>query len=250
MLAGLLLAMTFVCCSLVGIKRNRPQLSVADQFARAIADAVFADENEIFDELIPIDFSNDYLTWTIEGQDTLLHVLNWTDHPERFSPGDSVVTWWGDTWVTVAPELVEWLAARDISANALQLRLEQLLGLPPDGSHTHVVHIRVNPKYLFRPSPDAEITDRVAELDLPSLADSCHVAWYHETIIDSYFPPAYPWTRLGYTYDWGDEANEIGLSEFVIRKNSTIHVIAKTPTLEFVTNNVKPARDKGTVSRN
>lgn len=26
----------------------------------------------------------------------------------------------------------------------------------------------------------------------------------------------YPWTRLGYTYDWGDESNHVGVSEFVI----------------------------------
>jgi hypothetical protein len=34
----------------------------------------------------------------------------------------------------------------------------------------------------------------------------------------------YPWTRLGYTYDWGSSITEIGLSEFVIKKNSQIIV--------------------------
>ena len=27
----------------------------------------------------------------------------------------------------------------------------------------------------------------------------------------------YPWTRLGYTYDWGNPRNLVGLSEFVLR---------------------------------
>lgn len=33
----------------------------------------------------------------------------------------------------------------------------------------------------------------------------------------------YPWTRLGYTYDWGAE-DEYGLTEFLVLKNSTIEV--------------------------
>jgi hypothetical protein len=27
----------------------------------------------------------------------------------------------------------------------------------------------------------------------------------------------YPWTRLGYSYDWGNPKNPVGLSEFVLR---------------------------------
>ncbi|MBR4798868.1 MAG: hypothetical protein IK047_01255, partial [Clostridia bacterium] len=35
-------------------------------------------------------------------------------------------------------------------------------------------------------------------------------------IIWSYFDSAFPWTRLGYTYDWADNGTEYGLSEFLV----------------------------------
>ena len=34
----------------------------------------------------------------------------------------------------------------------------------------------------------------------------------------------FPWTRLGYTYDWGESENHIGLSEFVVRKGADIEI--------------------------
>ena len=49
--------------------------------------------------------------------------------------------------------------------------------------------------------------------------------WFNSNILSSYFSSwgQYPWTRLGYTYDWGAE-DEYGLTEFLVLKNSTIEV--------------------------
>jgi hypothetical protein len=44
-----------------------------------------------------------------------------------------------------------------------------------------------------------------------------------------------PWTRLGYTYDWGDSKTHIGLSEFVIEQNATVTVKSVTPTVQYLT---------------
>ena len=92
----------------------------------------------------------------------------------------------------------------------------------------------VNPADLFRPSPDGEVDDTVAELELPgperfaSQQDyEFHRDWYNlQLSIDDYDNPAkgYPWTRLGYTYDWGNPASEVGLSEFVITAGATIKI--------------------------
>ena len=49
-------------------------------------------------------------------------------------------------------------------------------------------------------------------------------AWFDDNIISSYFDGAYPWTRLGYTYDWADNGQEYGLSEFIVKKDSNIKV--------------------------
>ena len=54
--------------------------------------------------------------------------------------------------------------------------------------------------------------------------DEDYKEWFDSNIISSYFDGKYPWTRLGYTYDWADNGEEYGLSEFVVRKNSEVKV--------------------------
>jgi hypothetical protein len=56
-------------------------------------------------------------------------------------------------------------------------------------------------------------------------------AWFDANIISSYFDGKYPWTRLGYTYDWADNGQEYGLSEFIIKKDSDV-TVAYTVDLE------------------
>ena len=42
----------------------------------------------------------------------------------------------------------------------------------------------------------------------------------------------YPWTRLGYTYDWRPGSNKYGASEYVMRKDSTIMVLEEPYPIE------------------
>jgi hypothetical protein len=60
-------------------------------------------------------------------------------------------------------------------------------------------------------------------MTLPDNADPLYVSWFKGNILYSYFPESYPWTRMGYTYDWGSDSR-IGLSEYVVEKNSSIYV--------------------------
>jgi hypothetical protein len=164
--------------------------------------------------------------------------------------GKECPTYKWDTWVTVAPELKNYFSGTSPSA----LRLAQLLGLPPEYATAgdareaqYVLELWVSPKDLFRPCPDPEITDKECQTDYPSSmfwsfsADEKvkateggvsefrdYQGWFNNRtqFIYSYAYPAtsntaplpYPWTRLGYTYDWGN-ANHIGLSEFVVHGN-------------------------------
>ena len=54
--------------------------------------------------------------------------------------------------------------------------------------------------------------------------DEDYKEWFDSNIISSYFDGKYPWTRLGYTYDWADNGSEYGLSEFIIKKDSDVKV--------------------------
>jgi hypothetical protein len=107
------------------------------------------------------------------------------------------------------------------------LRLEQLLGLPPNDGKTTFAELWVKPADLFRPSADPEITDHEAGLVFPSVTDFLTVSqtfinWFDALIASSYGEDGYPWTRLGYTYDWGNDESEVGVSEFVIRSGATV----------------------------
>jgi hypothetical protein len=48
--------------------------------------------------------------------------------------------------------------------------------------------------------------------------------WIEALRKSSYGAMGYPWTQLGYTYDWGGDGDEVGLSEFVVRKGSEVVV--------------------------
>ena len=104
-----------------------------------------------------------------------------------------------------------------------------MLGLPATSLNDTIVEFYVDPQYLLRPSRDPEITDREAEISFRTntpYADKVstnYSAWFQSTIISRNYGMtngvwnAYPWTQLGYTYDWLKTGNNVmGLSEFVI----------------------------------
>jgi hypothetical protein len=154
-------------------------------------------------------------------------IVTWTDYPGYGDHIDRSVEIPIYAWVTAAPELQNFCKASTLGHHALILRLEQLLGLPPNSGRKRFVELWVNHEDLFRPSPDPEITDHEAELEFPAssrfikVADE-HIRWFNDWKSKAYTGQGYPWTRLGYTYDWGNPDSEVGLSEFVIRKGAIV----------------------------
>jgi hypothetical protein len=121
--------------------------------------------------------------------------------------------------------------ATGLSGAPLAVRLKQLLGLPAGSNKDRVVELWVTPANMFRPSPDPEINDSVAQLDFPMGTPQAHMDWINNLKASSYGMNGYPWTRLGYTYDWSPDAqSEVGLSEFVVPKGSMVKVESVTPT--------------------
>ena len=178
-----------------------------------------------------------------------------------------------DTYVTLAPELKNFFTKE----TATPMRIAQLLGLPPTDAVDKVCFLEmwVSPSDLFRPSPDPEVTDHEAEIAFPSAKYSSRFRQYSSTELvfadmncdpemcpscnewnqcgyttyESYiknrkkyiFTAAkpYPWTSLGYTYDWGNPVNHVGLSEFVINGKKfdgskiSVGIKAVTPTADY-----------------
>lgn len=61
--------------------------------------------------------------------------------------------------------------------------------------------------------------------------DSEYVAWFNDNAVYSYCKNTYPWTGLGYTYDWADNGEEYGVSEFLVNDGAEVNV-EFTKTLE------------------
>ncbi len=204
-------------------------------YVNAIDDAMIADTSEIDSHLTPITENNTSLIWQGNGSDKRVLMIVWTKYSSSYPAGQNVTIYWGDTWVTVAPELKNFFKVHPVSKEYTHLRVAQLLGLPSDTEDSYFAEVWVRPQDLFRPTPDNEINDTTAQLDFPVSVDPAYKKWFNDNIIDSYFPKKYPWTRLGYTYDWGNPNSHIGLSEFVIKNNSEIIVKSLQTTNDYIT---------------
>lgn len=205
-------------------------------YINAVEDTMVTKENEVYTNLTPITQNNTNLIWQGEGENASVLVVTWTKYASSYAVGENITTSWGETWVTLAPEIQTFFKNHVSSDTNFTLRAAQLLGLPANNSNTYFVELWVKPESLFRPTPDNEINDTTASLVFPADASTDYKNWFNGNIIYSYYPMKYPWTRLGYTYDWGS-TNHIGLSEFVIKHNSTVTVESVTPTVEYLQGN-------------
>ncbi|MCX6356048.1 MAG: hypothetical protein NTZ78_14275 [Candidatus Aureabacteria bacterium] len=193
---------------------------------------------QISKDLIAVIPGEENLTWNADNSRVLMET--WADnrfYPTK-KPGDIITM--RETWVSSPDELKAWVADRAIAQNDLVLRLKQLIGLPPDADKTYFAEFWVNPADLIRPCPDPEITDHEAELDFPAnpflVISDTYKTWFNALRSVSYTTDnAHPWSRLGYTYDWGNKYNPVGLSEYVIWAGSQVQLNAVTETANYVT---------------
>lgn len=247
------------------------QVSLQAQYSSAVADARTVVPSEISRYLTPISNDNTALIWENGVVGSRLLVVTWLGEAGKYYKcsdpggcsgnmscieGGECPTYRYDSWVTVAPEIRNFFGV----TRPEPLRIAQLLGLPPEYAVVgdakeakYMLEMWVSPSDLFRPCPDTEISDTVCEtsfpLDMFRLLDlnntvrategsdygvfKTYSSWFNNRTRNIYTSGSspYPWTRLGYTYDWGSN-NHIGLSEFVLhgRKEdgSTISVGIKS----------------------
>jgi len=210
------------------------------QYRAAIVDARTAEPSEITTALTPLVPYNDSLVWRTVG-DSIRQVLvvTWggSDTLPTATAGDTV-TADQDVWVTAAPAIKQFCRRSDRTDEALRLRLAQRLGLPPDATYDRFVELWVRPQVLVRPCPDPEVTDRECELRSPEptahvrISDA-HKDWFQDLKETSYGPEGYPFTGLGYTYDWHPATDEVGPSEFVLRPGESGVVRATDSTAAY-----------------
>lgn len=204
-------------------KKNVAKVNLNHLYQLSISDAMVADSSEICDTLWPINHNNPKLVWkTIDNEEYVL-VGNFNKFPNSYS-GSSVKNSWGILWVFIPNQFKSKVTS--IQNNDTLLRIRQLLGLPPNNDNKYIVELWVKPKDMFRPAADSEIDDRTAGPYYPNNTDTTYRKWFNQNIYDSYFSNGtlFPWTRLGYSYDWAKSASEVGVSEYCIKINSILFV--------------------------
>ena len=210
-------------------------------YRTAIKNAMFPDRSNIYNGLVSITKQNKELTWnSIDGEDFVLMVV-WRENiapylqykdTGYYNTGEK----W-PLWVTAAPELRKRMRSERIDDPIR--RMKELLGYPPNSKYSHIVEFWVRPQDLFRPCPDNEISDKSCDICFPSNVDPAYMEWVNQTRINRYYQcdlySQYPYTGLGYTYDWNPKnKTHVGLSEFVIKNNANIKVAGIYSTEDYL----------------
>ncbi len=94
-------------------------------YARAVRDAIDADEDEIMPQ-VNITKDDDRVVW--EGDKVLVTVIH--KYPDSYPAGETITLKWGNVWCTSAGEMVEWVKNNDKDVTDWAERLHQLLGTP------------------------------------------------------------------------------------------------------------------------
>jgi uncharacterized protein with beta-barrel porin domain len=136
-------------------------------------------------------------------------------------------------WVVAGGELRDFYASEGVTADQIALRTKQLLGLPTAAAYDALVELYVNTADIFRPCMDPSITNATSSTAFPEGVAASHEAWFTGNVTGSYGnanpDKRYPWTQLGYTYDWGGGGTDLehiqGMSEFVIPSNNWTHTV-------------------------
>ena len=178
--------------------------------------------------------------YVINNDSVTVGLLVLNDSPNH-SPKDSIKhdysAYWKDkngtsnryTWVFVLEDFQKRCLEKgidsthyNVESGALSKRLCQFLGLSDTDRRDTIVYMKVLAKNLFRPSYNTDIKTRTT----PNYAginyfinnlDITNRRW----MLQQQFTNTYPWTRMGYTYDWGDRSNYVGVTEFILEPNTT-----------------------------
>lgn len=189
------------------------------------------------------------VSWTTQG----------LQFQQSLSQGTSM-TVHHDIWLTVHPQVMnfcqslERMVASKINGNIAQanslrlMRVLQYLGMPivQNEPQRWMIHMWVDPKDLIRPCVGASVTDskcivtdvqynpksfkRPIIRNSSLLSQELNYEWvdtqvtrtsiydYDSANVETF----YPWTRSGYTFDWGGDGH--GASEFVVKVGAKIYV--------------------------
>ena len=150
-------------------------------------------------------------------------------------------------WVTLGGEVQALCQGWGLRGDALRSRLEQLLGLPTNAPaayrKTQFVLLEIARERVERPCLGVRedvAAQPVCTLDLqagtsPEMRNFVGQQMAAAYVMDNPKGPGYPYTRLGYTYDWATNAlpSHYGASEFVVAPGTTAKAVRMLATDDY-----------------
>lgn len=204
-------------------------LSSEQLYEKSVEDAMQAEQDEI-KPLVLLTKDSEDVTWNETGDKILL--LSWHKYPDSYKEGETTTLSYGAVWTFTDKEMIERYKENSDTTD-WKLRFQQLIGLPPESEYTHFTAFWAKPEDVYRPAYVTDITKSDMTNSFGDNVDEEYKSWFDGNIVYSYYDSAYPWTRLGYTYDWADNDTEYGLSEFLIKKDSEVQIEFTKTTEEF-----------------
>ena len=229
-----ILVIAVLCSGLTGCAvNNQPpasQAANAELYRAAVLDTMVIEDDEIF-PLVPITKDSDMCSWDEQGR---VLMLTYHRYPGSYIAGEEYILQYGAVWTFTDREIIKWYKENKNGVTDWTLRFKQLIGLPEDKEYTHFSAFWANPDDIIRPGYAWKLSDTTGAPAFPEKPGEEYKVWFDGNIIWSYFDSAYPWTRLGYTYDWAAGIGDYGLSEFLVRKDAVTHVEFTMTVDEFV----------------
>ncbi len=214
-----------------------------DRYVEAVEDMAVAQPWEEVDTLTPLPQTGTYRVATWIRSDQVSRYPKTPSTSFDYAMG-------GDTWVTLEPNLQNFCKAytKDVSSDpaALTLRLEQRLGLPPVSAKTHFVIFEIDAaapnsgQKIFRPCGDTATNTNTCKAGITT--DNLFLYRQYYQAFGTTKPVQYPWTSLGYTFDWApnpdvlgkqDSFVRVGESEYVVPEKTMTKFVGITPTAQY-----------------
>lgn len=212
--------------------KDKADVQLQALFDKAVEDVQTIEPDEIL-PVTAITKDSPMVTWNDAADRVLL--LTFHKYPDSYQTGQTVTTQWGEVWTFTDREIEAWYDKNGADVKAWPLRLRQLIGLRPDNAYTHISALWVKPEDIIRPAYETDITKNQMTDHFSDQVDADFKAWFEANEENSYHSEyPYPWTRLGYTYDWADNGQAFGLSEFLIKKNAAVEVEFTKTIDEFI----------------
>ena len=211
-----------------------------EQFAAAVKNAKSLTADDIF-PLVSIDGSSDMAQ--LSGDNSQVVLVTWHNNPDAFKDGETISHTEKVIWAFTDKEFIKWFRENHTKVDDWDMRLKQLIGMSPESDNNYFTVFWANVTDVFRPAYYPEINSGLMNTTFSNSLeeDTSENAMWFKNWFDKMSSTAYtehgghPWTRLGYTYDWGNPSSKYGLSEFIVKEGAPIEVKFTRKNKAFLT---------------